>query len=144
MAPAQQSTDPAPEAKPADAAALTGLTATVRELVACSNAGDVLRRLALYSDARVRESYPEGPNEVLRQLAATPVPVPASERVALLEIRDAVMLPDGRVQAVVLIDNPLQHTHGPSDPGGANPQTERATLLFVEEMGRWRIDAVAR
>ncbi len=116
----------------------------VRELVACSNAGDTMRRLALYSDGRIIESYPDGPTDAIRRIAGTPFPVLPEERVALLDIANVRELPDGRVAARVTIDNPQFHTHGPVTPT-ANQQQEAATLTFTRDAsGRWTIDSVSR
>lgn len=124
---------------PADQATLDGVTATARELVACSNAGDSMRRLALYSDNRLRASYPDGPTPALERLAQGPLAVPEFERVALLRLEDVQPLADGRVSARVTIDNPLLHTHGLATPG-ANPQEDSARVIFVLQDGRWLID----
>ncbi|MDQ3695772.1 MAG: CopD family protein [Chloroflexota bacterium] len=120
-------------------AVLDGLTNTVRELVACSNAGDSLRRLALYSDNRIRLSYPNGPTPALARMAEAPLPVPELERVALLNLDEARMMADGRASARVTIDNPLLHSHSLATPG-VNPQEDQARLIFVEQDGRWLID----
>lgn len=132
---------PPAEGVTAGEADLAAIRAVARELVACSNAGDTMRRLALYSDDRVRKAYPEGPTTALERIAGTAVPVPAGDRVALLDVTEARRLPDGRLAARVTIDNPQLHTHGPATPG-ANLQQEAALLVFVEEAGRWRIDEV--
>ena len=138
---------PEPEPSPpgegtaADEADLAAIRATVGELVACANAGDTMRRLALYSDDRIRRAYPQGPTSALERIAGTPVPVPAAEKVALLGISEARQLPDDRLAARVTIDNPQFHTHGAATPG-ANPQQEAALLVFVAEDGRWKIDEV--
>ena len=139
--------EPAPpgEGTPADEAALAAIQATARELVACSNAGDAMRRLALYSDERLRRAHPAGPTIALERIAGTPVPVPATDKVALLSISEARQLPDDRLAARVTIDNPQFHTHGPPDPGATangNAQQEAAVLVFVAEDGRWKIDEV--
>jgi len=144
--------DPA-AGQPADPATVEALTATARELVACSNAGDALRRLALFSDANVRAAYPQGPTQTLEIMAATPLAVPEAERVALLSVAAVRLLPDGRASAVVGIDNPGAHSHGP--PPGASPVAgaatpappaghDTATLVFVREGDRWLIDEVRR
>ncbi|HEU5431117.1 MAG TPA: hypothetical protein VFU81_05610, partial [Thermomicrobiales bacterium] len=116
---------------------------TVEQLVACSNAGDILRRLALYTDARVRDAYPNGPTSALEAMAATPIPVSELERVAVLDIRDVRRLADGRVSATVVLDNPALHTHGLATPG-VNSQQDVAHLTFIEQDGRWLIDDVNR
>jgi hypothetical protein len=102
-----------------------------------------MRRLALYSDDRLRRAYPGGPTTALERIAGTPVPVPQADRVALLGISEARQLPDDRLAARVTIDNPQFHTHGPPDPGaGAADAQEAALLVFVAEDGRWKIDEV--
>ena len=138
--PAVASPSPAPAAEPADAETLAGITAVARELVACSNAGDQLRRLALFSDANVRAGFPDGPDEVFARTAAAPVPVPDGERVALLGVTDARRLGPDRAIARVGIDNPGAHSHGP----GRAAQHEQATLVFVRNGDGWLIDDVQR
>ncbi len=138
-------TAPVETGEPADAATVAGVTAAARELVACSNAGDPLRRLALFSDANVRAAFPDGPTEAFERMAAqTPQPAPAGEQVALLDVADVKRLPGGRVSALVRIDNPLQHTHGPVASPRAAAQQEAATLVFVQSGDRWLIDDVRR
>jgi copper transport protein len=133
-----------PEAgAPADAATIQGVTATMRQLVACSNAGDIMRRLALYTDARVRQAYPNGPTPALQAMAATPIPVSELEKVALLDVRDVRQLADGRVTATVVLDNPALHTHGLATPG-VNSQQDVARLTFIKQDGRWLIDDLSR
>ncbi|MGI9252737.1 MAG: c-type cytochrome, partial [Thermomicrobiales bacterium] len=107
---------------PVSDAEFAAIRGVVRELVACTNAGDIMRRLALYSDEKVAQAYPTGPTTALERIAGTPFPVLQEERVALLDIKDARKLPDGRVAARVTIDNPQFHTHGPVTPT-ANKQT---------------------
>lgn len=128
---------------PASDADKAAIRETVRMLVGCSNAGDTLRRLALYSDNRVRYAYPEGPTAALKAVSENPLPVPQAERVALLDVSDVRTLDDGRIAARVVIDNPAFHTHGPATPG-ASTQQEAALLVFVQENGMWKIDDVAR
>jgi copper transport protein len=128
---------------PVDEATRAAIAATARELVACSNAGDILRRLALYSDDRLRFAYPDGPTQALEMIAQTPLPVALEERVALTAVEEVRALDDGRVSARVIVDNPATHTHDPA--ATATPsQTEAARLIFVQEAGRWRVDETRR
>jgi hypothetical protein len=127
----------------ADAATVQGITATVEQLVACNNAGDIMRQLALYTDARLRQAYPNGPTADLEAMAATPVPVSALSRVAVLNISDVRQLPDGRVTATVVLDNPAQHNDSLTTPT-VNSQRDVAHLTFVQQDGRWLVDAVNR
>ena len=94
---------------PADQQTVAAITAVAREMVACSNAGDILRRLALYSDNRLRFAYPDGPNQALTAIADKPLPVTVYDRVALTSVDDVRTLDDGRVSARVRVDNPAMH-----------------------------------
>src|SRR5829696_738934 len=129
--------------EPADEARRAAITATARELVACSNAGDILRRLALYSDDRLRVSYPDGPTRALEMIAKSPLPLSQAERVALVSVDDVRQLADDRVSALVTVDNPASHSHDPQTAATASQQ-EVARLIFIQEAGRWRIDETLR
>ena len=129
--------------EPADEATRAAITATARELVACSNAGDILRRLALYSDDRLRFAYPDGPTRALEMIAKSPLPLAEAERVALVSVDDVRQLADGRVSARVTVDNPASHSHDPQAAATASQQ-EVARLIFIQEAGRWRVDETRR
>jgi copper transport protein len=129
--------------QPADEATRAAITATARELVACSNAGDILRRLALCSDDRLRVAYPDGPTRALEMMAKSPLPLSEAERVALVSVDDVRQLADGRVSALVTIDNPASHSHDPQTAATASQQ-EVARLIFIQEAGGWRVDDTRR
>jgi copper transport protein len=129
--------------EPVDEATRAAIAATARELVACSNAGDILRRLALYSDARLRFAYPDGPTQALEMIAESPLPLSDAERVALVGVEDVRQLADGRVSALVTVDNPASHSHDPQSAATASQQ-EVARLIFIQEAGRWRVDETQR
>jgi hypothetical protein len=61
----------------------------------------------------------------------------------LLDVRDVRQLPDGRVTATVVLDNPALHTHGLATPG-VNSQQDVAHLTFINQDGRWLIDDLNR
>jgi copper transport protein len=128
---------------PADDATMAEITAVAREMVACSNAGDILRRLALYSDERIHFAYPDGPTKALEAIAKQPLPLSQFERVALVSVDDVRTLGDGRVIARVVVDNPTNHSHDPNVT--VQPSTkEAARLIFVKEDGSWRVDETRR
>ena len=129
--------------EPADEATRAAITATARELVACSNAGDILRRLALYSDERLRFAYPDGPTRALEMIAKSPLPLAEADRVALVSVENVRLLTDGRVSARMTVDNPASHTHDPR-AAAATSQQEVARLIFIHEAGRWRVDETRR
>ncbi len=133
---------PSPSAgDPASEEQVATVHGVVRELVACTNAGDTMRRLALYSENRLRLAFPDGPPPALERMAGAPVPALPEQRVALIEVADVRQLQDGRLLARVTIDNPQFHVHGPATPT-ANATQGAAVLVFVDEGGRWRIDEI--
>ncbi len=129
-----------PVGTPAEPAVVTGVTETVRQLIACSNAQDPLRRLALFSKASLRPSFANGPSDAFVRLVATPpVPRPAAGWVALAGVDDVRVLPDGRVSAAVTLDDPGAHSHDPGAPLTAGG-LQTATFVFIREGDRWLID----
>jgi hypothetical protein len=50
-----------PEGEPADPATMAAVTATIREFVACDNAGDPRRQFAFYTDNVLREFETQAP-----------------------------------------------------------------------------------
>jgi hypothetical protein len=93
-----------PAGDPADAETVAAVTATVRAAIACRNAGDLLRAYTLFTDDMLVVLF-GGPATVdpeVRQVAGEgPRPLPAARRLGIVVIRDIVLLPDGRVAAVV-------------------------------------------
>lgn len=121
-----------PAGDPPTADAEAAAIATVREVIACRNAGDAGRLAALYTDAylaRLAALPPEerGPLATFGQEAN---PVPAESRITLLLVEDVRSLADGRVGVLVSIDDPATDLGGP----------ERLFAVLREEGGRYLID----
>lgn len=94
-----------PTGDPVDEETLAGVTATIEESIACQNAGDVARTLALFTPDAVRGFF-SGPrgydsDRVDATIAAGPVPVTTDRVLTLVSIGDVVVLSDGRVGASV-------------------------------------------
>jgi len=122
--------DGLPAGAPADPATIAGITAATRELIACINAGEVLRGLALYSDPFLRSQYGQGAvSEESFDAAATPRPRGPETWVSIARIRDARVLADGRVGAIVTVVEP-------TSPRGE----DSSLLLFVRVGDRWLLD----
>jgi hypothetical protein len=123
-----------PEGEPADEATVDAVLETVWQLGACINAGDFWGRYAaLFTEDYFRrefESFGPIPEEERAFMAATPEPLPAESRVALLAVVDVRILPDGRVAGLFDVQDPFAEPPGPS----------RFYWEFVEEDGRWLID----
>jgi len=106
-----------PTGEPAPAEAVAGIEATILEVAACADAPE--RQEALYSDDYFRQSTTRDEDG---SIAFPPLPRKVSEA-RTVEIRDARLLPNGRVGAIV---------EGPT----FNP----TFVVFVEQDGRWLID----
>lgn len=120
-----------PEGEPADDETVAAVTATVREALACRNGNDFLRASALFSQEMIVALF-GGPATIDPEIRATVVeevgPVPKRQRIGLVSIEDVVLLPDGRVGAMV-------------DTGNAR-RSFQDYLFFAHdpESGRWLID----
>ena len=130
---------------PADPATVTAIAATTRQMVACANARDTMRRLAVFSDDNIRPAFANGPTSGFAALVATPaVPLPPETRIAVTAIQDVTVLPDGRVSAMVTLDNPANHSHSPVAPGTpvASGSQQTSRVIYVWSGDRWLVDAV--
>jgi hypothetical protein len=136
------SIDELPSGEPANADETAGSLDTVREVIACVNAGSFGAVLALFTPNGVAQLLlgMSGEStglteeelvqsiEFLRPILETPAtPVPVEQRAALVEIQDVRKLPDGRILVVSVGD-------AASDSGVAF-----AVLTKVGD--RWLIDA---
>lgn len=85
---------------PADPETVAAITATVNEMTACLNAGDLRRLAALLTDEQFRRLYGGVGAEVITSELGTPVPLPAEAQVTGLMLSEILVYPDGRVSAV--------------------------------------------
>jgi hypothetical protein len=130
-----ESFDRIPEGSALDPETAAAVEMTIQSFIDCSNSGDVLRWLSLYSDSYLRNAFdPEGQldSETADKLIAsiaTPEAVPLEDAVTLVGTREMVQMPDGRV-AVVL----------ETDGGDPNPEGTDINLFILEKNGdRWLI-----
>lgn len=114
-----------PAGEPADPATVEAITATLRGNLACLNAGDTLRSFAFYTDAYLvgllaAAGVPELRPDYYDALA-TPFPLPPSRQTSLDAVEEVVVLPDGRVGALVTttnLDTTVNHVvFAPTDDG---------------------------
>jgi hypothetical protein len=121
--------DVVPQGRPADPATVAGVTATVRELVACFNAGELLRAYGLYTDPYLHRLLKrQDPMTLLAYDAlATPMPEPPASSAAILAIRDVRLLPDGTAGATVTIQYAVV------------PMPKTFFIVFARAGGRWLI-----
>ncbi|HKG26094.1 MAG TPA: hypothetical protein VKB09_10630, partial [Thermomicrobiales bacterium] len=123
-----------PAGQPADPETVAAVTATLHQALACLNANDILRFLALFSDDMMALFFALDPipPEALPQLAATPVASPPELRLGYLGVHDVRLLPDGRVAA-------LGDSYDPTEPP-YGVGTDFA--IFVKAGDRWLIDSL--
>lgn len=103
---------------PAERETVQQVTATVREAVACLNAGDLLRLFSLYSPTYFLDVWGgiDGPNlsdaaiAARIQALASPVPQPYDQHLTLIAVQDVRVSPDGRVLATVITDRGRSRT----------------------------------
>jgi hypothetical protein len=123
-----------PEGEPVDDATRTEIERTLREVIACAQAGDLPRLLALYSDAAVErlvlaeEPVPIVPGQPEGGVPGVPAtPVASADRTPV--VGEARLLPDGRVAAEV---------------SSVAPDSQHEVVIFVQSPtgDRWLIDEI--
>jgi hypothetical protein len=123
-----------PTGTPADDATVTGVAMTLTKALACLNANDPLRFLALFTDDMIRTFFAlePMPPEAVPQLLASPAASPPDQRLGYLKIYDVRVLPDGRVAALA---DDYDSTHPPFGMG-----TDFA--IFAKVGDQWLIDSL--
>jgi hypothetical protein len=119
----------------ADPATFAAIEATVRDYVACLNAGDVPRLAALATDRYARQLLAETGTDAGRvpSAVATVTPRPPAQRVRLIAVTEVIAAADGAVYATVILDGPT----------AIGTRSEQAfSFRFVRGDDRWLIDAV--
>lgn len=121
-----------PAGEPVDAATRDAVEQSMIINVACLNTGSYLLAMAAYTpDGLSRVIGGAGPvSQEMFDSLATPQAIAENERTVIFEFQDMVLLPDGRVAAIIVGDNQADPT---SDSG--------STLFYLEEIdGHWYID----
>lgn len=130
-----------PEGAEVDAKLRREVKKDIRRAIGCVNTGRLTRILTAYTDYGVQQffSQPEFQQAIaavsaapggLEQFFALEVPRAEEDWVTIIQFDDMVLLPDGRVAAVVEGDDPTD-----DEPAGR-------TLFYLVEVkpGRWLID----
>src|SRR5215218_2373114 len=97
-----------PDGEPADPETVAGITTTVHELVACWNAGALLRAYDLYTDGYLRRLLARQgpPGRAAYAFFATPDAVTDDEPTVIVAVERVRLLDDGRVGATVVLRYP--------------------------------------
>lgn len=127
-----------PEGEPVEPATAEGVTRTVRQLGACASSGDLLRFLALFTDAALVQLHlntsEEGRAELAALGSAAPTPYPPGRRAVFAGPWHLRLLPDGRVLAAV--------TWFGSEADTCVEPNRIWALIFVDRDGRWLVDEI--
>ncbi len=121
-----------PAGEPVDDATRDAVEQSMIINVACLNTGSTLLSMAAYTDEALA-GIVAGAGTVSQELydsLATPEAIAENQRTVIFEFQDMVLLPDGRVAAIIVGDNQADPT---SDSG--------PTLFYLKEVdGHWYID----
>ena len=118
--PIARATTPLSGGTPADAATTAAVTDTIRQSIACTNAGDYSRLLAVTDPGyafTILDLNPGDAAAVIQDVAGTPGPInlatphanvdgPASNQIQLVSVDNVMLLPDGQVWAATIITSP--------------------------------------
>ena len=116
------------QATPADEATTQAILAVIRESIACSNAGDLLRNFALFTDGYIRRRViaVSGPfDQALYDAVATPRPVAPERYIRLVGAGPVLLLPGGRAAVEIV---------------ASDVRTRRSLILLLQTPAGWRID----
>lgn len=120
-----------PKGEPADTETVDAITDVVVEATACARDNDLLRLLALYTDAYVVAIAASQPT-LIENLWATPVSdLPVNPDLHVASIQDVMLLDHGRVSAIVTLG-------GVDDSHPAPGRT--VLMIFAEQDRRWLLD----
>jgi hypothetical protein len=106
---------------------------TIREYIACLNAGDLLRAAALSTDPHAVELIATSGETPGLAARATPMPRPEAEWIAIVAIEDVFLQTERQASAIVVLDEPTAL--------GARTLV-RYLIYLAREDERWLIDAV--
>jgi hypothetical protein len=120
-----------------------GIEGTMQQMLACTNATDTMRRLALFTDRYLASAFAAGIPDGFAESAAPGEHLPSDQWLTLGAVRDVTMLEDGRVMATVEILDPASHFHTTgAELEPASSGTIVAQLIFAEVDGAWLIDGL--
>src|SRR5215213_2512724 len=120
----------------ADTETSISIKEAARQVLACFNAGDIPRAAGLMTENGVRRAYwgltiDTQNRELARaRIAAPPTPRTEEDLVRLITVTDVSVLPDGRIAAFVVLNEPLLPPPGP----------ETLLFVFANQDGRWLVD----
>jgi len=122
-----------PEGVPADPETVAAVTAVVRELIGCYNAGEPLRTFALFTESYLFRLFNRQGGFTRESYDGYATPEPAADpnsHTAILEIRDVRVLEDGTAGATVILRY------------ASVPMPKAFFFAFARVGDRWLIDGI--
>ncbi len=116
-----------------DPVTVAAIRQTIREYVACLNAGDRLRAAALSTDPHAVELIAASDETSGPAAHGTPIPKPEAEWIAIVAIEDVFLRTERQASAIVVLDEPTAL--------GARTLV-RYLVYLAREDERWLVDAV--
>ena|GEM_PF-860114 len=130
--------DPVVASDPAvDAETQSAVMQVTEEFIACTNAGDTMRRLSLLSDRQLAASFPDGVDEAFASAAQeTPSALPEAQRIGIQGTPRTAQLSDGRVMVVFDVSDPAETL-------GTGQRASVTMILVKGDDGTWQIDTIS-
>jgi hypothetical protein len=122
-----------PPGEPADTETADEVIATLHQVFACTNGGELLRVYALFTEDFVREFFAQTPltADVIAFLAAPPQPLPEDQQRIIRGFGGVQILADGRAGVMIVLDEP------------DDPRREEPDYAILEQVnGRWLVDEI--
>jgi hypothetical protein len=129
-----------PLGTPVDPATKIAIHEAVGKLIACFNAQDLPRAAALMTDTGLQRAFwglssSAAAREATKaRLAAKPTPRQEPALIRLIAVTDVSRLPDGRVAAFAIVNDPLLPPPGP----------EAVLMVFTQQGDAWLLDDLVR
>ena len=124
-----------PIGTPADEATVAAITAAVEQLTACYNAGHFLAGLSLVTDEFlvIQVGLSLFDEDFVATMTASPVALAEEDQTVLLDVREVLVLEDGRVAALVDYMSPTPQPEGIDG-------LETDLFIFENVEGVWLLD----
>jgi hypothetical protein len=122
-----------PDGEPADPQTAGEVASVLHQVFACTNAGDLLRVYAFFTDDFVRDFF-AGTSftaDVAAFLTAPPQPLPPDQQRIIRDIGPVLLLADGRAGALIILDEP------------DDPRQEEPDFVILRQVGdSWLVDEI--
>lgn len=126
-----------PEGEPADEQTVAEITAAIRNITACHNAGDYLAGMGGLTDDFIIHQVGQSlfDEDFVAAMTSEPVPLAEEDQTVILDVRSVTVLDDGSVAALFDYTSPTPHEEGING-------VETDLFVFVNVDGSWLLNAV--